>query len=81
MEILFPDAPTGPWDGKTKGTVLLYLEGGLGDQIHQVRYAKAIAAKGCKVVVGCSGSLASLFVDVEGVSSVAQHEACFGNLP
>ena len=73
-----PDAPTGPWDGKTKGTVLLYLEGGLGDQIHQVRYAKAIAAKGCTVVVGCSGSLASLFVNVEGVSSVAQHEACFG---
>ena len=73
-----PDVPSDPWDGKTKGTVLLYLEGGLGDQIHQVRYAKAIAAKGCKVVVGCSGPLASLFVDVEGVSSVAQHEACFG---
>jgi len=73
-----PDLPTSAWDGKTKGTVLLYLEGGLGDQIHQVRYAKAIAAKGCKVIVCCTGSLASLFVDVEGVSSVAQHEACFG---
>jgi hypothetical protein len=73
-----PDLPTRPWDGKTKGTVLLYLEGGLGDQIHQVRYAKPIAERGCKVIVCCSGQLASLFVDVEGVSSVVQHEACFG---
>jgi len=66
------------WDGKSKGTVLLYLEGGLGDQIHQVRYAKSIAEKGCKVIVSCSGQLASLFVDVEGVSSVVQHEMCHG---
>jgi hypothetical protein len=73
-----PDVPTQQWDGKTKGIVLLNLEGGLGDQIHQVRYAKYIAAKGCKVIVACSGSLASLFVDVEGVSSVIQHEAMFG---
>jgi hypothetical protein len=51
---------------------------GLGDQIHQVRFAKHIAARGCKVIVACSGPLASLFVDVEGVSSVIQHEAVFG---
>ncbi len=73
-----PNVPTQPWDGKTKGTVMLYLEGGLGDQIHQVRFAKHIAARGCKVIVACSGPLASLFVDVEGVSSVIQHEAAFG---
>jgi hypothetical protein len=73
-----PDVPTQQWDGKTKGIVLLNLEGGLGDQIHQVRYAKYIAARGCKVIVACTGSLASLFVDVEGVSSVIQHEAVFG---
>jgi hypothetical protein len=73
-----PDVPTQQWDGKTKGIVLLNLEGGLGDQIHQVRYAKYIAARGCKVIVACSGQLASLFVDVEGVSSVIQHEAVFG---
>jgi hypothetical protein len=54
------------------------LEGGLGDQIHQVRYAKMIADRGCKVIVSCSGPLASLFVGVEGVSSVIQHEAVFG---
>jgi hypothetical protein len=73
-----PNVPTKQWDGKTKGIVLLNLEGGLGDQIHQVRYAKYIAERGCKVIVACKGPLASLFVDVEGVSSVIQHEAAFG---
>lgn len=73
-----PNVPSQPWDGKSKGIVMLYLEGGLGDQIHQVRYAKAIAARGCKVIVSCTGPLASLFIDVEGVSSVIQHEASFG---
>jgi hypothetical protein len=73
-----PDVPTPPWDGKSKGVVMLYLEGGLGDQIHQVRYAKAIADRGCKVIVSCTGPLASLFVGVEGVSAVIQHEASFG---
>jgi hypothetical protein len=73
-----PDVPTPQWDGKTKGTVMLYLEGGLGDQIHQIRYAKLIAERGCKVVVSCTGPLASLFQGVEGVSAVVQHEATFG---
>lgn len=73
-----PDVPTQPWDGRSKGVVMLYLEGGLGDQIHQIRYAKEIASRGCKVVVSCSGALASLFVGVEGVSAVVQHEATFG---
>ena len=73
-----PDVPTQAWDGKSKGIVMLYLEGGLGDQIHQVRYAKLIAQRNCKVVVSCSGALASLFVGVEGVSAVIQHEATFG---
>lgn len=73
-----PDVPTQAWDGKSKGTVLLYLEGGLGDQLHQVRYAKYIRDRGCKVVVSCTGSLACLFVTVDGVSAVVQHEATFG---
>ena len=73
-----PNIPTPMWDGKSKGIVLLSLEGGLGDQLHQVRYAKYIAARGCKVIVSCTGHLASLFIDVEGVSCVIQHEAAFG---
>ena len=73
-----PNSPTPPWDGKSKGTVLLNLEGGLGDQIHQVRYAKHIAARGCKVIVACTGPLVTLFTDVEGVSAVVQHDCCQG---
>ena len=73
-----PNSPASPWDGKSKGVVLLNLEGGLGDQIHQVRFAKHIAARGCKVVVACSGSLVTLFTDVEGVSAVVQHDCCQG---
>jgi hypothetical protein len=73
-----PNVPTVAWDGKSKGIVMLHLEGGLGDQIHQVRFAKLIADRGCKVIVSCTGALASLFVDVEGVSAVIQHEASFG---
>ena len=66
------------WDGRTPSTVLLNCEGGLGDQIHGVRYARDIAARGCKVVVSCSAQLAPLFTEVEGVSAVVQHEAAGG---
>lgn len=66
------------WDGKTTGVVLLSLEGGLGDQIHGVRWARDIAARGCNVVVSCSREIASLFVGVEGVSAVVQREAALG---
>jgi hypothetical protein len=73
-----PNVPTPKWDGRTKCTVLLVLEGGLGDQIHQVRYAKDIAARGCRVVVACSGPLCALMAGVHGVSAVVQHDAAYG---
>lgn len=73
-----PDIVTQQWDGKSKGVVLLYLEGGLGDQIHQARYATLIAQRGCKVIIACTGPVASLLVDIVGVSAVIQHEAAFG---
>ena len=73
-----PNVPTGEWDGVSKGVVLLNLEGGLGDQIHQVRYAKEIASRGCEVIVACSGQLMELLRKVEGVSTIIQHEAAFG---
>ncbi|MAE43319.1 hypothetical protein CMO93_06090 [Candidatus Woesearchaeota archaeon] len=66
------------WNGDKAGHVLLNLEGGLGDQINGVRFAKDIAARGNKVIVSCSGELAPLFTMVEGVSSVVQHEAALG---
>jgi hypothetical protein len=63
------------WDGLTPQTVLLVLEGGLGDQIHGVRYAREIAARGSKVIVGCDPSLAHLFVDMPAVTAVAARQA------
>ena len=73
-----PNVPTTQWDGKSKGTVLLNLEGGLGDQIHQVRFAKNIADRGCKVIIACSGPLVSMLHNVEGVTAAVQHEAMPG---
>ena len=73
-----PGTPQPLWDGKSQGTVMLYLEGGLGDQIHQVRYAKNIAARGCKVVVACSDALVLLFNQVKGVSAIVTHAAALG---
>ena len=73
-----PDTPMPEWDGRSKGTILLYVDHGLGDQIHQVRYAKALVARGNRVVVCCSGQLAQLFSTVEGVSAVVQHGAEYG---
>ena len=61
------------WDGISKGTVLLNCEGGLGDQICNIRFAKGIAERGCKVVASCSPELMPILKDVEGVSSVIAH--------
>ena len=66
------------WDGYKKETVLLNLEGGLGDQIHGVRWAKNISAKGCKVIVSCSPELVPILKNVEGVTAIVQHEAVLG---
>ena len=73
-----PRSPMPMWDGKSKGTVLLNLEGGLGDQIHGVRYARDIAKIAGEVIVACSGSLATLFRDIEGVVAVCQNDATYG---
>jgi hypothetical protein len=53
---------------------LLKQEGGLGDQIHSIRYAKNIAAYGNKVIVVGSSELGVLLKDVEGVTAYAEHE-------
>lgn len=66
------------WDGKTKGTILVQLEGGLGDQFHQVRYAKELHNRGNKVVVSCSGQLVSLFNQLPYITSAVQHNAEYG---
>lgn len=64
------------WDGKKelKGkTVLLRGEGGFGDEIINVRFAKPLAERGATVVISCHPALGSLFSRVEGVESVITH--------
>lgn len=73
-----PNVPTDLWDGKQKGTILLNLEGGLGDQIHGARFAKDIAMRGNKVIAACSGPLAGIIEQIDGVTAVVQHDAVFG---
>tara|TARA_R110000751_G_scaffold25989_2_gene69917 strand:+ start:108 stop:1703 length:1596 start_codon:yes stop_codon:yes gene_type:complete len=65
------------WKGK-KGTVLLKLERGLGDQLHQVRYARDLKKYGCTVIVSCSPQLAELISTIPEVDVVVQHEAASG---
>lgn len=66
------------WDGKSKGTVLLILEGGLGDQIHSIRYVKDIKSRGCKVIVACSKELIDIFKFLPDIDSIVQNNSYFG---
>lgn len=59
-------------------TVLLVLEGGLGDQIHSARWAREIVAKGGVCVVSCSADLAELMLLVDGVSAAVESRAAGG---
>jgi hypothetical protein len=51
-------------------TVLLNLEGGLGDQIIYVRFAKDIKKLGAKCVVCCDASLIPLFSSIEEIDEI-----------
>ena len=66
------------WNGERGVTVLMIMEGGLGDQIHAIRYAKNVAGYGNKVVVAGSPSLASILKECEGVSAFSQEESALG---
>lgn len=55
--------------------LLMCSEGGLGDEIINVRFAKNFAQLGAKVTVTCDPSLMSVFSRVPGVSSVVAHRA------
>lgn len=66
------------WNGERGVTVLMEMEGGLGDQIHAIRYAKAIADYGNKVVISGCRYLADVMIDCEGVSAFCQHEVATG---
>lgn len=55
--------------------VLMCSEGGRGDEIINVRFAKDFADLGARVTVTCDPSLASVFARVPGVSAVVNHRA------
>ena len=48
------------WNGE-EGTVLLNMEGGLGDQINCYRWAFDLQNRGNRVVISCSSELGSIF--------------------
>jgi Flp pilus assembly protein TadD len=58
------------WNGEDLSgkTILFHSEQGLGDTINFVRYAAILAERGAKVIVESQPALASLLVDVPGVS-------------
>lgn len=58
------------WNGETNCTVLFFLEGGLGDEIHFVRFVKNIRAYGCEVITCCNKSLKEVFKYVDGIGEI-----------
>jgi hypothetical protein len=73
-----PPVHTSIWDGKSMGTVLYYLEGGLGDQIHALKYIQDINKRGCDIVVACSGELFPIVKSCIGVKTICEHDAAGG---
>ncbi len=85
-EMLPPEAPP-QWPGSkaklTTGerpprdlegkTVLLRGEGGFGDEMIHVRFAKDLAERGATVVVSCHAGLVSLFARAPGVARAVPH--------
>ena len=64
------------WNGERSVTVFMEMEGGLGDQIHYVRYAKYLKQDyGCKVVIGIDRSLIPIMKNIDGVDFIVTHEA------
>ncbi|MGE5085017.1 MAG: hypothetical protein ACM3MG_01855 [Bacillota bacterium] len=60
-------------------TLIMNLEGGFGDEIIHVRFAKDFVEKfNCKVIVVTQPSLAPIFNRMPWVSAVAQREAAMG---
>jgi hypothetical protein len=54
-------------------TVLLNMEGGLGDQIIYIRFVKDIKRLGARCIVCCSSSLIPLFSSIEGIDEIIDY--------
>jgi hypothetical protein len=73
-----PPVPTPIWDGKGIGTILYYLEGGLGDQFHAMKYIQDINKLGCDIIVACSAELFPIVKSCIGVKTICEHGAAGG---
>jgi tetratricopeptide (TPR) repeat protein len=64
--------PQPVWDGSDLGgkTILLDGEGGFGDIIQLVRYARLLADRGLRVILGCPPELKELLQTVAGVHQI-----------
>lgn len=62
------------WRPGAHETVLLNLEGGLGDQLHGARYVEQLSALGARVVLACSPELAPILKDQPGVQAVVARD-------
>ncbi|MCE9643758.1 sulfotransferase [Candidatus Parcubacteria bacterium] len=60
--------------GTAGKTILLRSEGGLGDEMINVRFATLLAERGARVIVACDKGLAPLFSRVKGVAEVIEHK-------
>ena len=64
-------------DQDLKGKTLLFMnEGGLGDEIINIRFAKNFHQLGAKIILGCSRNLFSLFGRIPHISAMIDREVC-----
>jgi hypothetical protein len=73
-----PNTPQPEWNGKPCATLLMYLEGGLGDQIQQLGYIHNIRKQVVDIVVSCSPELVRFVHNANLCSAVVQHGAEYG---
>ena len=73
-----PNSPQPEWNGSSGHTILLQLEGGLGDQLHQLRYTRNLRSNGYSPIVSCSGELVPFIASTELADAVVQHGAEYG---
>ena len=74
-----PNTPQPEWNGKPCATLLMYLEGGLGDQIQQLGYIRNVRQTGtADIIVSCSPELVRFVHNANLCSAVVQHGAEYG---
>jgi len=68
--------PQPVWNGEPGdgGTIFIWTEQGLGDNLHFVRYAALAARRGWRVVLEAPASLVRLFAAIDGIEVIAEGE-------